>query len=206
MERPRIKKVEGKQQQWLLHTAWNISDMVLVVCCQLGGARLQCVQVHFVHHLKDSFKVSNWSTNFFDPDCFVKMPEPAVPWLWNIYKSIIGDYWQNQTPASALVNILMCPWVGNWVGAGLPWMYSKDDNHRSTCLFPVHCNPSFCIWKKQRAPENIEWIWVGICTSKASSKIVCWTHRFIQQWPLGKAFFFFLQFCDIENLANFSKN
>jgi hypothetical protein len=56
---------------------------------------------------------------------------------------------------------------------------------------PVHCNPSFCIWKKQRAPENSEWIWVGICTFKASSQNVCWTHTFIQQWPSGQAFFFF---------------
>ncbi len=153
MERPRIKKVEGKQQQWLLHTARDISNMVLMVCCQLGGARLQHVQVHFVHHLRDSFKISNWSTKFFDSDGFVKMPEPAVPWLWNIYKSIIGDYWQNQIPAPTLVNILMCPWDRNWVGAGLPWMYSKDGNHRSTCLFPFIAIPHF-VFESSKEPQR----------------------------------------------------
>jgi len=63
------------------------------------------------------------------------------------------DYWQNQIPAPTLVNILICPWVRNWVGAGLPWMYSKDDNHRSTCLFLFIAIPHF-VFERSKEPQR----------------------------------------------------
>jgi hypothetical protein len=86
-------------------------------------------------------------------------------------------------------------------------MYSKDDNHRSTCLFLFIAIPHFLFERSKEPQRTLSEYELEYAPPKLHHRMYAEHTHSSSNDHLGRLlFFFFFQFCDIENLADFSKN